>query len=88
MARNRALQSFQLLVGACLQPAFEAVVMRLHGQGGVARPVGAARIAREHHRGSFRREFDREIVAPVLAELLQIAAALARRHPRDTSNHQ
>jgi hypothetical protein len=76
MACNRALQRVQLLGGACLQPAFETVAMRLQGQRGVSGPVGAARIAREHDGARIRRERDGEVVAPVLAELLQIAAAL------------
>src|SRR5215203_5665061 len=45
VAGDGAFQRVELAGGARLQPAVEAVVMRLQGERGVARPVGAPRIA-------------------------------------------
>ena len=66
MAGDGAFQRIELACGARLQPAVEAVVMRLHGERGVARPVSAPRVAREDHLAVLVGELDGEVVAPVL----------------------
>src|SRR5581483_3827493 len=87
MAHDGALQRFELPVGAGGDAAFERVIMRRHRKGRISRPIGAAGVLREDHRAGFRRKIDREVVLPVLAELLQIAAGLLGRHAGGRFNH-
>ena len=55
--------------------------------GFVARPIGAAGVLWEDHRAGIGREIDGEVVLPVPAELLQIAAGFVGRHEGRALNH-
>jgi hypothetical protein len=87
MARNDALQGFALRLGACFELAFQRVRLRLQRQRCIGGPVSAAGVLREHHRARRGRELDFEIVAPMLAELLQVAAAVGGGHARRGLEH-
>lgn len=83
MAGDGAFQPLELSLGTGLEAAFQRIFMRLQNERGVARPLGAAGVARKNDLALFRRELDLEIVAPVLAELLEVAAAVRGRHAGD-----
>ena len=87
MARDRALQSFELLGDVASIRTASAVVAGVEGDQRVARPVGAARILGEDDRAVLGGEFDREIVLPVLAQLLEIFAGARGRHAGGCTDH-
>src|SRR5436189_2162527 len=80
MATQRAFQRLELARSARLQAALESVGVRLQPESRVARPVGAAGVAREGHHPAGFVELDDEIVAPMLAKLLEVAAGVLGRH--------
>lgn len=69
---EHTFQRLELLRRAGVDAAFECILPRNQDGPGRARPIGPTRIAREDYRAAMCIEGDREVVAPVLAELLEI----------------
>src|SRR5262249_47380428 len=76
MAGDRALERLQLGLGTRLEPEVEALGIGPQGEGPIARPIGAAGVARKRYRAPLLVELDGERVRPVLAELLEVAAGM------------
>src|SRR5262249_23930442 len=76
MAGDRALERLQLRLGTRLEPAVDAFGIGLQGERPIARPIGAAGVARKRYRAPLLVELDGERVRPVLAELLEVAAGM------------
>ena len=78
-----SLEGIELTLRGCFEPAFEGMVVGQQDQPGITGPVRAARVPRKRHAALMGGEIDGEVMTPVLAELLEIAAAIGRRDVRD-----
>src|SRR6478736_4758025 len=80
MAGDDALHILELVGRARVDPRLERVGVRVERDQSVTGIVGAARIAREVYRAVLGREADLEIVRPMLAQLLEVSAAVGGGH--------
>src|SRR3569832_1571924 len=78
-----ALQAFELSVHAGIDAHLERDFAGVDGDEAFAWPIRAACILREYDGAVLRCELNREVVLPVLAQLLEIFAGARGRHRGD-----
>src|SRR3989344_3306364 len=76
VARDGALQTLELAVDAGIDADRQRIRAGIEGHQPVARPVGAAGVLGKGHGAMVGGGFDREVVLPMLAQLLEVFAGL------------
>src|SRR3569623_2201517 len=80
MARHGALQAFELPFDTGIDTNIARRLARIEGDGRIRRPVRAARVPGEYDRAVIGVALNREVVLPMLAQLLEIFAGARRRY--------